>query len=401
MYLRVDNVRKFIADLNRRDTAHVRGDEPALSTADIVRQDDVVLARTGTLGKAMLAKGPLVGTAISQHVTRLTVKDQYSSRWSPAFLCAYLNSRFGSTQLAAGGFGSTRPELTHERLASVEVPVVAEQLSRVIDARACRGIELMYAAFSRVQGAVDLFSRTILDIVGDQQRKGSFWTPLKDPSCLWTPRYYEPGIVRKLEGFRRAFRVRRLSDVAHIERGEGTRTSSYAVTGMPFIRTTSLINFGIDPFPDHYASLDTYHAFDQPVQPGDILLSIEGKIGELAYLGTGDECVFKNHIELVRVVDDEVNPFWVLLLLGSELGQQMLARLTVVQATLAGLASRSREVEVPVQCSSSLDSACAERFSRARQMAVEACEEAVALRSAGVALLRESLALLEHSLAMG
>src|SRR5262249_24714606 len=94
-----------------------------------------------------------------------------------------------------------------------------------------------------------------------------------------------------------------LGSVADIVRGKGTRTADYAASGIPFVRTTSLINGRIDPFPDHYAHPETHARYNQQTQEGDILLSIEGKIGQVAYLTSADRCVFKNHIELIRPRD--------------------------------------------------------------------------------------------------
>src|SRR5262245_55700966 len=76
-YIRVDNVRPFVANMNRVDLAFVRRDHPAVLSRSLVCEGDVVIARTGTLGKAALAVGELVGCVISQHITRLAVRDEF------------------------------------------------------------------------------------------------------------------------------------------------------------------------------------------------------------------------------------------------------------------------------------------------------------------------------------
>jgi restriction endonuclease S subunit len=119
------------------------------------------------------------------------------------------------------------------------------------------------------------------------------------------------------------------------------------MTGIPFVRTSSLINYGIDPFPDHYASDELTELFDQPVYPGDILVSMEGKIGQVAYLTQADNCVFKNHIELVRC-HPGYNSMFLFLFLSSKLGKSQIDKQTVIQATIPGLGDRLRNVLVPI-----------------------------------------------------
>jgi len=121
----------------------------------------------------------------------------------------------------------------------------------------------------------------------------------------------------------------------------------YARSGVPFIRTSSIINHTIDPFPDHYATAETVTRFGQPIKEGDLLVSIEGKIGMIAYLSETQQCVFKNHVERVRGLG-QLDSVYLFLFLRTRFAQAQLRRFTVVQATLPGLASRLRDVQIPV-----------------------------------------------------
>jgi hypothetical protein len=162
---------------------------------------------------------------------------------------------------------------------------------------------------------------------------------------LWTPRYHRPIAVALVKTLLRDFKCSTVRQLASVERGKGTRVSDYATKGIPFIRTSSLINFGIDPFPDHYASNDIHELFDQQVHVGDILFSIEGKIGSVGYLTEEDTCVFKNHIELVRA-NEETDSLYLFLVLASRIGLLQATRNTVVQETLPGMAGRLRAIVV-------------------------------------------------------
>ena len=211
---------------------------------------------------------------------------------------------------------------------------------------------------------------------------------------MWTPRFYKPSYVRLVKWLLTHFDCEPLGEMAHIERGKGTRVSDYATHGIPFVRTTSLTNFGIDPFPDHYASEDIEELFEQPVGDGDILFSIEGKIGQVAYLTTEDTCVFKNHIELVRC-NGGVNSMFVYLILAGLLGKAQADKNTVVQATLPGMASRLRTMLIPIRPKNVSEQA---NFECSTAEAVRVGLEASAERVIAVKKLREASSLVDHAL---
>jgi type I restriction enzyme S subunit len=346
-YLRVDNIRPFVANMSRADLAFVHRDHPAVLPRSIVQASDVVIARTGTLGKAALVVGEMVGAVMSQHVTRLTVREKQRDEVSPELLCAFLNSPPGRAQLLAGGAGSTRRELTHERLAAVRIPIIGDERRHELARRLQNGTERLAESGTLIRKAIALYEAVLLS-ASDPATPPSChqWAPAREVRTQWNPRSHCPDPTHLVPHLPEGYELVSLASVADILRGKGTRTSDYSPAGIPFVRTTSLINGGIDPFPDHYAALETWARFGQPTQDGDLLLSIEGKIGAVAYLTDRDRCVFKNHIERIRPRDRALAPD-LFLALASELGQAQMHRLTVFQATLPGLASRSRQILVP------------------------------------------------------
>jgi hypothetical protein len=346
-YIRVDNVRPFVANMNPGDLALVRRDHPAVLPRSLVAGGDVLIARTGTLGKATLAVGEVVGCVISQHITRLTVRDELGGQVTPEFLCAFLNSVPGRAQLLAGGSGSTRLELTHERLSAVRVPLVATRALREVTALVRTGAERLARSGEGIRRAVGLYTAGFPGDGAGGTADRRVWLRAGQVGQRWSPRYHCLGSDDLWRHIPDGYEPVPLGSIAETVRGKGTRSADYTTSGIPFVRTTSLINGSIDPFPDHYASPETYARYQQQTREGDILLSIEGKIGQVAYLTDQDRCVFKNHIELVRPRDRSLAP-GLFLALASEVGQSQMRRLTVVQATLPGLASRSRQILVPL-----------------------------------------------------
>lgn len=386
-YLRVDNIRPFCANLNPDDVARVACNDQQISSGSVIREDDVVIARTGTLGKAVLADATLDGAIASQHVTRMSLTPSSPAGLNAGFLCAFLNSPLGREQLLSGGAGSTRLELTHARLASLRIPLLSATDMARIGSASREGSRKLFAAARRCQEAIALYDE-LLGARSDDGASGThLWIPEDRVAGQWVPRVFFEDIETWRNLLRSRFQLASLGDLARIRRGKGTKTSHYATDGIPFVRTSSIINGGIDPFPDHYASPDTAAAFKQPTSAGDILLSIEGKIGEVAILGEAESCAFKNHIEHIRVNASIVDPYEVFLLLSSKFGKAQIRSMTVVQATIPGLASRSRQILVPVGPTNGKSLTPNDR--KTRQRALELARTAVEMRSDGIRMLRE------------
>lgn len=352
-YLRVNNVREFIPNMSSGDVVYVNADMVSSYDRVSVRAGDVVLPRTATLGRAFVVPSWLDGAVMSQHATRLRIR-KGAGYCSPLVLAAYLNSSIGQEAVLARASGTTRLELTHASLGEVPVPKnLASVAAGPSDLR--RVGELVDEMRQSVQDAHRACDSlvTSMGVELPSLREGfrTFSCPI-DPSRFVSsalPRFHEPEMSRATAELSRAFRVARLGDLATIKRGKGTSSREYVRDGLPYLRTSSLINGGIDLFPDHFGTLATYHQHGQHLGGGDILLSIEGKVGLVALLGEDERVLIKNHIEFIRPnTNAALPPGFLAAWLGSTFVQAQIKQATVIQTTIPGMASASRGILVPV-----------------------------------------------------
>ena len=394
-YLRVDNVRPFSANVSDSDLVFINKNEKSLPPSCFVDADDVLIARTGTLGKACLAAASLKGAAISQHITRLQCKagKGITEGIRAGYLCTFLNSELGRMQLVTGGSGSTRLELTHERLSDIRIPRVNSKVEGQIDDLVKDGASLMASAAKSFQRARAIYDNYLLQLKPTDSVTSSFWVMADELRDTWNPRRYSDHLRVWLENVKKRIPLVPLYVLAKITRGKGTRTSHYAESGIPFVRTSSIINSGIDPFPDHYCTERTYRQFGQAVQEYDLLMSIEGKIGQVALLTNEDRCAFKNHVVRIRLLSKEVS-LEVFLMLSSILGQWQIESLTTVQATLPGLARRGRGILVPDTTKNCPDS----QYKRTKTRAVRNVLNGISAREDAIRKLRKATQILENVL---
>lgn len=343
-YLRVNNVREFVPNVTPCDVEYV---VPQKDWGErvCVAAGDVVIARTGTLGRAFVVPRSLAGSVMSQHVSRLRLREP--SRGRAQLLAAYLNSPPGKAQVMAAASGSTRLELTHEDINRLRIPQPA--LGRTELVETADGVEDDFE--QAVRGAVAAFAACdrLLALADAQEQ---FFSVACDQAAFTNslaPRFHRPSLARVEAALTEGYACVPLGQLAQIKRGAGSLAAEYQPDGIPYIRTSSIVNYGIELFPEHHGTIKTYRSHRQKVGPGDILLTIEGKIGAVALLGNHERCLIKNHVEFIRLHPASPVPAeFVYAMLSSHIGQTQLQRRTVIQATIPGLGSQSRNILIPV-----------------------------------------------------
>jgi len=117
LYLRVKNIKEGKLDLN--DTKFVNIQKSEVPEKIRVQLSDILLTRTGTIGASMVAPKDIVGSVISQHLTRIVIdKDDMN----PYYVEAFLNCKLARLQMERGCTGSMQKELVHKTLKSLIIP---------------------------------------------------------------------------------------------------------------------------------------------------------------------------------------------------------------------------------------------------------------------------------------
>ncbi len=126
-YIRIKNIKKDKIDSS--DIKYINAEDYDLSNKLYVKTNDIIIARTGaTLGKSILVNEDYHDSAISQHVTKLSIKDNVN----PLYVEFYLNSPIAQLQIERGATGSVQKELTHTVLKSILIPIPHESLQKQI-----------------------------------------------------------------------------------------------------------------------------------------------------------------------------------------------------------------------------------------------------------------------------
>lgn len=127
LYLRVKNIEEL--GLEFADVKFVNVERSKIPNKIRVKENDVLLTRTGSTGIAVVAPKSVEGAVISQHLTRIILRKGYN----PFYVALFLNSVLGRLQTERPLAGSLQKELTHEGTNSVRIPILPEGIQKKME----------------------------------------------------------------------------------------------------------------------------------------------------------------------------------------------------------------------------------------------------------------------------
>lgn len=352
LYLRGQNVRNFELNLNQEDIVYIGGGVTIPDKIRVKKKDIVILRTTSSesnIGNASIIPTKYDGSIISQHVTKVGI-----SKLDPYYALSFLNSRYGRFQLLRAGYGSTRLELTHSELGKVLIPTIAIEQRKKIATLLKKAEFKSIQALEEISQAKYLFTQALgIDLKNDK-KVNSFKVGFRNLGNLWTPKFYYPLYQSTLRKIKRKFETTQLGVIApDISKGNEIGSENYkgylqkTDTDVPFVRTSDIINYEIDSYPDFYASADICDELNQDLKAGDILFTNDGKIGLCAMFTENDKCVLQSHIRRVRI-KEKLSPYYVFTFLTTDFALYQVYRFIVVQATLPTISNNLAQIEIPI-----------------------------------------------------
>jgi type I restriction enzyme S subunit len=129
---------------------------------------------------------------------------------------------------------------------------------------------------------------------------------------------------------------------------------------IPFIRTSDLVNYEVDQFPDFYIPEEIYQELKQDIKAGDVLFNNDGKIGLVAMLTPQDKVIIQSHIKRLRLKAEakkyNLTPEYLFLVLTiKEVARYQAERYTVIQSTIPTISNHIIDIQIPILDKNSID----------------------------------------------
>jgi type I restriction enzyme S subunit len=122
----------------------------------------------------------------------------------------------------------------------------------------------------------------------------------------------------------------------------------------PFIRTSDLINYEIDQYPDYFVERSIYEGLNQDLAKDDILFTNDGKIGTIAMLTQSDKIVIQSHIRRIRLQKLAFSKYKLTsqyifaMLTIPEIALYQAEKFTVFQSTIPTMANNLKNFKIPL-----------------------------------------------------
>jgi len=359
-YIRVGNIKPFSISEDDVNLVYVSNDLPKKIK---VEKNSIILGRTqattAKLAVASIVSQENEGYVISQHISKIVLEDD---TLTPYFLVAYLNSNFYKLQTALATHGDTRVELTHSQLRNIRIFIPRQDIIKSISDKVKLIIKYNFLSLENIREA----KNTLSDLLGinslnlKKVKAYSINYSLLEKNNFWNPLFYYPPYLNIFKEIKKNINTIPLGEIVNIKKGTEVGSDNYVIGlekkegYIPFIRTSDLINYEADQFPDYYISNDIYQKLNQDIRPGDILFTKDGKIGMTAMLTQEDKAIIASGIVRVRLKPEashyNVTPEYLFTVLSlKEIGFNQALRRTVIASTIPHLREqRLKEIEIPI-----------------------------------------------------
>jgi len=333
-----------------------------------LKQNDILLTIVGTVGKSALYKLEYMGEAgIPRHIAKITLKN--NCEITPEFITAFFRSKVGKWQINNITTGNIQPLLSIKNIRTLDIPKTENKLIKKITELEQKQINNEILSLSLIKQAQSLFYKK-LNIDFSKIEKEDFCSVnLSDfkAADLWTPAYSYPLYVNTLKAIQNKCQTVPLGEISTVKKGDEVGSDNYIKyldkkdSDVPFIRTSDLVNYEVDQFPDFYIPEAIYQELKQDIKVGDVLFTKDGKIGMSAMITKNDKAIIASGMVRLRLKAEakkyNLTPEYLFVILSlKETGLYPSIRRTVVASTIPHLREeRLKEIEIPILDKNSID----------------------------------------------
>lgn len=361
-YLYGRNIREGIISFDEiSDDSYISPTDYEIFPRCHIKQNDVLIAIYGTVGKSAVYRSEYVGKAgIPRHISNISLKK--NAPITPEYLTAYFRSKAGKWQMFSLMTGNIQQLLSLKNLREFEVPIVKQEIMNLITENERSAIEYEIQAHQFIVQAQELLYEGLNFDIKDIKREFSFGVMLSQlkESNIWLTNYYDKLYVKTAECLEKYNAAIPLKEIVDIYNGDEVGSENYNefiqrnFEDKPFIRTSDIVNWEVDLYPDYYISQNDLVDVKQNVKVNDVIFTKDGKIGCVGLITDADNVVLSSGIEILRVKDsakkERITPEYLFTALSiPEIGKYAASRRTVIASTIPHLREeRLKDIEIPI-----------------------------------------------------
>ena len=361
-FLRISNLKYF--ELGTEDLVYISEEDNKANPKTILRHGDIAFSKIGTLGKILRIGKRFSEVNISQNLIGAGFKKETNKN----YLFAYLLSKLALLQIKKNKKKQLQDKLNLDDIRNIEVVELPEQKIKNISELVEKAEEKAEKSLSILSQAQNIFYQKIGIDFSKIEKEKTFSVKLSDftEDDLWTPAFSYPLYVNTLKAIQKKWQTVPLGEVVTAKKGNEVGSDNYNKyldkkdSDIPFVRTSDLVNYEVDQFPDFYVPEEIYQELEQDIKIGDVLFNNDGKIGLVAILTKQDKVIIQSHIKRLRLKTEakkyNLTPEYLFLVLTiEEVARYQAERYTVIQSTIPTISNRILDFEIPILDKVSID----------------------------------------------
>jgi len=358
-YIRISDIKRFFisySDIKKVNLKKIPGKIQ-------LKEKDILISRKGTPGISVIITKDDVDNIIGTEAILLRIKEDYD----PYYLVAFLNSKVFYEQVLNNLSGAVASGINHPTLKKLKI-LYDKHLIRNVSNKVRKTIELHVRANFILNSVQTLFYQKLGVDFSKIQKEKYYSVNLSDfvKDDLWTPAFSYPLYFNTLKSIQKKWQTVPIGEIATVKKGDEVGSDNYnnfldkKESDVPFIRTSDIVNYEVDQFPDFYIPEEIYKELNQDIKAGDILYSNDGKIGLTAILTPEDKVIIQSHIKRLRLKAEakkyNLTPEYLFLVLTiKEVARYQAERYTVIQSTIPTISNHILDIQIPILDKNSID----------------------------------------------
>lgn len=355
IFIRTADVKKY--QVNSENAVYLDEFTFATQKSNRIKANDILISVVGNyLGSTCVIPTNIEIGAFNDNSACIRITDESIS---PYYVSCYFNSVLGQQLIQSLVTRTGQKILSAGNVKKLCLPII-DNISIVEKYK--KASENSIKANNLISQAQQLFYDKIGVDFKSIEKQNTFSVNKSDfaDADLWTPMHSYPLYVNTLKAIQNKWQTVNIGTIADLKKGDEVGSDVYIgyldkrKTDVPFVRTSDIVNYELDQYPDFYIPVEIYNELNQGFQAGDILFTKDGKIGMVGMVTEYDKAIISSGFAGLRLKkkaeEYNITPEYLFLCLTiKEIGIYASKRRTVVASTIPHLREeRLKEIEIPI-----------------------------------------------------
>lgn len=324
-YLKAENIHDGYIDFS--ETMYIDDEVHNILAKSKVKEGQVLLSMSGTTGNAAVAYNIPHQLNSNQDIAKITLKKGYS----PFYVAAFLNSRYGKLQTQREIVGSVQQHVFLWQTKNIRVPIISNQNEDVIEATYREGLSQLSRSGKLYSQAENL----LLEELGlkDFQPKYELSYKATLSKAFGVHRvdaeYFQPAYEKLIKHLNETVNMKPLRYfLVDVKKGIEVGGEQYQEEGKPFIRVSNLSINGFIERDQKYLDKELYEELKKQYEPkiGELLLTKDATPGIAYVLKESIEGIIAGGVLRLTIDETRINKEYIALCINSLIGRLQIER---------------------------------------------------------------------------